>query len=290
MQQSANQPYVVNKIQNQNSPQEEQKIKDLSRNDKIIISSEGRNYAAKADDKTMVKQTDYKIGQEGIDNLQNQFENGSFVECASTSKSSEAIIRFANILSHTDFNMMSKYDDLKYSYWKYLDQAWERREDSSVHVSDYVDSLAKAYGDIYNEIVQGYQNGSREIWTQDFDEGADYIEVEAYDGSIQRFHRLTMEEELSRLDKAYEEMSVTAETKLNTDIDVSRWIEKHEKQMKELAEVVNNRMSGIPEVKSGQNEDEAESNLNQSERMKIYDLLMAAKMQWLNQFGLNSGR
>lgn len=46
---------------------------------------------------------------------------------------------------------------------------------------------------------------------------------------------------------------------------MSRWIEKHEKQMKELAEVVNNRMSGMPEVKSGQNEDEAESNLNQSE-------------------------
>lgn len=53
--------------------------------------------------------------------------------------------------------------------------------------ADYV----KAYGDIYDEIVQGYQNGTRERYVED-------------ENSETGFRKMTMEEELNSLDKAFQ--------------------------------------------------------------------------------------
>lgn len=66
----------------------------------------------------------------------------------------------------------------------------EQREGSAYRVSDKAEDYVRAYGKLYDEIVQGYENGTREL----------YVEDEASETGLRR---LTMEEELSSLDKAY---------------------------------------------------------------------------------------
>lgn len=67
----------------------------------------------------------------------------------------------------------------------------EQRGNGTYSLSDKLEDYAKAYGSLYDEIVQGYKNGTRELYVEDED-------------SETGFRRLTMEEELSSLEKAYQ--------------------------------------------------------------------------------------
>ena len=58
--------------------------------------------------------------------------------------------------------------------------------------SDAVSNMLKAYASLYDEIVKGYEAGTRETYVED---------KNSEDG----YRKLTMEEELAELDKAYED-------------------------------------------------------------------------------------
>lgn len=57
--------------------------------------------------------------------------------------------------------------------------------------SDKEQDYAKAYKALHDEIVQGYQNGTREVYTDS-------------ENAETGFRKMTMEEELDRLDKAFQ--------------------------------------------------------------------------------------
>ncbi|MCM1129819.1 MAG: hypothetical protein NC211_07875 [Alistipes senegalensis] len=71
------------------------------------------------------------------------------------------------------------------------------REGSGIYrLSDRAEDYVKAYGNLYDEIVQGYENGTRERYVEDA-------------CSETGFRQLTMEEELDSLDKAYQKAAET---------------------------------------------------------------------------------
>ena len=70
-----------------------------------------------------------------------------------------------------------------------------QREGSGTYsLSNKVEDYVKAYGSLYDEIVQGYKDGTRVHYVAD-------------ENSETGFRKMTMEEELSRLDKAFQETS-----------------------------------------------------------------------------------
>lgn len=67
-------------------------------------------------------------------------------------------------------------------------------------LSSQADNLLKAYAESYDEIVRGYENGTREVWVED----------KNAEGGIRK---LTKEEDLAELDKAYQKSVETFEKK-----------------------------------------------------------------------------
>lgn len=68
----------------------------------------------------------------------------------------------------------------------------QRISGSTYSLSNKAEDYVRAYGNLYDEIVQSYQNGTREIYVED-------------KNSETGFRKLTMEEELSSLDKAFQQ-------------------------------------------------------------------------------------
>jgi len=70
----------------------------------------------------------------------------------------------------------------------------QRKSGGTYSLSNMAEDYVRAYGNLYDEIVHGYQNGTRER----------YIEDET---SETGYRKMTMEEELSGLDKAFQRMA-----------------------------------------------------------------------------------
>lgn len=77
--------------------------------------------------------------------------------------------------------------DYGYEIQKKAAQQNEAADRGALSTTDKANSYVKAYVELYDEIVQGYENGTREIYTADGN------------GT----HKLTKDEELSALDAAY---------------------------------------------------------------------------------------
>lgn len=75
-------------------------------------------------------------------------------------------------------------------------------------LSSHAESLARAYADMKKSIIEEYENGTREVWTLDKSTGEDFSGVEfEIDGSAVRYRRLSKEEELENLDKAFDQLT-----------------------------------------------------------------------------------
>jgi len=87
---------------------------------------------------------------------------------------------------------------------RYLDALSGKDEKS---VKDYASSLAQAYGSMYKNIVDGYDNGTREVWTLDTSNGEDFTGVEfVIGGNVVRYRKMTKEEELGRLRETFDQL------------------------------------------------------------------------------------
>lgn len=75
-----------------------------------------------------------------------------------------------------------------------------QRAGGTYGIADQMEDSVRAYGNLYDEIVQGYQNGTRERYTED-------------ENSETGFRKMTMEEELSGLDRAFQKMADRADTR-----------------------------------------------------------------------------
>ena len=180
------------------------------------------------------------------------------------------------------------------TYSVYLNEVYEQGIDPGVNIYDHIvnihkDSLVKAYQDVYNDIVTGYENGTREVWTQDFEEGADYVEFEL-EGRNYRFHKLTMEEELGRLDRAYEKLAKVAADRANYMIDIQKVIEKvmpeYREKMREIGVQRAREISGIgesPETIAERIKSKISMTDQNTERINLFEIFMEAKNNWLMQ-------
>lgn len=88
---------------------------------------------------------------------------------------------------------------------RYDEEMSDRDEGKPV---DYAESLAKSYNTMCKNIAEGYENGTREVWTIDKSTGGDFSGVEfEIDGSAVRYRRLSKDEELQKLNKAFERLT-----------------------------------------------------------------------------------
>ncbi len=76
----------------------------------------------------------------------------------------------------------------------------QRTGGSSYSLSNRAEDSVRAYGNLYDEIVQGYQNGTRERYVED-------------ETSETGYRKMTMEEELDGLDKAFQRAADGTEIK-----------------------------------------------------------------------------
>lgn len=75
-------------------------------------------------------------------------------------------------------------------------------------LASHAESLARAYADMRKNIEEGHENGTREVWTMDTSTGEDFSGVEfEIDGNPVRYRKLSLEEELEHLDKAFEQLT-----------------------------------------------------------------------------------
>ena len=248
---------------------------------------------------------EYKISKEGQEHFQNQVENGTRGTFSDqnldwTKVQQDSV--YYEIIEKSDngFNNPTIEMQLFGTYSVYLNEVYEQGIDPGVNIYDHIvnmhkDSLVKAYQDIYNDIVTGYENGTREVWTQDFEEGADYIEFEL-EGRNYRFHKLTMEEELGRLDKAYEKVARVAADGANIMINTEKMIEKvmpeYREKMREIGVQRAREISGIgesPETIAERIKNKISMTDQNTERINLFEIFMEAKNNWLMQKRYETG-
>lgn len=135
----------------------------------------------------------------------------------------------------------------------------DNTERGVLSITDKANSYVKAYAELYDEIVQGYENGTREM----------------YAANENGIHRLTKDEELNALDTAY---------KKNVDNFVTM-----EKKNQHAREIINEEMNKISKITSRstlaatyieeqktRGEDEIPENLGR----KMYDAIILFKEKY----------
>ena len=93
----------------------------------------------------------------------------------------------------------------------------QRDNGAAYSLSDRAADYVKAYGNLYDEIVQGYKDGTIERYVED-------------ETSETGFRRMTMEEELADLDKAFQSMADKAEV----DAKASRILDGYKEKLSKL--------------------------------------------------------
>lgn len=88
-------------------------------------------------------------------------------------------------------------------------------------IEEKAENLFKAYANLYDDIVQGYESGTREKYVQDSAMESGY-------------RKLTMEEEINSLDAAYKKYTEFLETQTQL---MPRIVDAYKKYMKKLAKI-----------------------------------------------------
>lgn len=124
------------------------------------------------------------ISQEGIESYRKRIqENG-------VQPAYENIMEKKRILTEQSENAIFE-NEYESELVQKADELKGQRENSGTYsLSDKVEDYVKAYGNLYDEIVQGYKEGTRERYVTD-------------ENSETGFRKVTMEEELNRLDREY---------------------------------------------------------------------------------------
>ncbi len=104
---------------------------------------------------------------------------------------------------------------------------WTTGNGISYSISDLAVKFVKAYGDLYDEIVQGYANGTKETYIAD-------------KSSENGYKKLTMEEELQALNDAYKKASETIDGLAENSRQAQKAFEKYYAKLSKI-NTTNNR-------------------------------------------------
>ena len=131
------------------------------------------------------------ISQEGIESYRKQIREKGTSGRVIAKGDKESIIRQAKqAASALSAN----------AYGGELEKLKGQRTGSAYGIADELEDSVRAYANLYDEIVRGYQNGTRERYVED-------------ENSETGFRKMTMEEELSGLDRAFQKMADRADAK-----------------------------------------------------------------------------
>lgn len=134
-----------------------------------------------------VNQTIVTISKESRDSYRKQVQEGNTQKTTYENiKKIRSSIKEASKSIQTDYN---------YQLAKETSILKEQRKNNGTYnVSNRAEDYVKAYGNLYDQIVKGYKNGTIEHYVEDKNSETGY-------------RKLTMEEELSKLDEAYKKAS-----------------------------------------------------------------------------------
>ena len=132
-------------------------------------------------------------------------------------------------------------------------------------ISDKADDLLKAYAESYDEIRRGYVDGTREAYIADSTSETGY-------------RKLTMEEEIAELDKAYQQH--VTEFERNNDTGLLKAMAEHAKKAMEMS-------GGRAKIASA-NKNNLEKRLEETEKLPkdVGKKLMDASTTFKVQYGL----
>lgn len=158
--------------------------------DKVMISKEGMNYLHdQLSD--MASLDDGSVSREGTQLILNDGLSLMDGLCRSYILKRLDNIGVGGASSNHYNEMMKRYED-----------EMELREGREL--ADHARSLASAHLAAQDKIREGYANGTREVWVLDSSTGEDFSGVEfEIDGHAVRYRKLTMEEELDSMEKAF---------------------------------------------------------------------------------------
>lgn len=145
---------------------------------------------------------------------------------------------------------------------------------NQLDIDSHVQSMGYAYDKMYDEIAQGYKDGTREVWVQDYSTGDDFdgLEFQIGDATV-RYRKLTKEEELANLSDAYDRLADTVAHKV-TDLylEATYGENKAMDEFNTLKEAVSQRVDEIKdkldEIKRRINEEKAKKEAEEAGKIK----------------------
>ena len=154
------------------------------------VKAGGQQEKEKAVPQPQAEAVKVSISQEGIENYRKQLRergmNGANGKVIAKGEKDAVIMRAKQATSTLSAN------DYASELAKATEKLKEQRNGGSAYsLSDRAEDFVRAYGNLYDEIVQGYQDGTRERYVED-------------ETSETGYRKLTMEEELEGLDKAFQ--------------------------------------------------------------------------------------
>lgn len=157
--------------------------------------------------------------------------------------------------------------DFRFKIWETLsDEDIKMSTDGNLSFADKVkgriENIAETYASLYDEIVQGYENGTRKINVVDNE-------------SEQGYRTLTMEEEISALDKAYEKA-------VNAVESIVQQQPKFQKAYAEYREKLEKIGAGRAELADRYTEQSQNSEESMPE--DIYEKMISARDSWKSAY------
>ena len=145
------------------------------------------------------------ISREGLESLQN---GGKARTYEGVMKQKESIMQASKSIGASyGYRLSKEAEKLK----------GQRDSSATYSLSDRAADYVKAYGNLYDEIVQGYKDGTIERYVED-------------ETSETGFRRMTMEEELADLDKAFRSVADKAEV----DAKASKILDGYKEKLSKL--------------------------------------------------------
>lgn len=201
------------------------------------------------------------ISEEGYQNYRNSIaETLSYDEVVKQKK----LLTTENLSADLNYNF-------SFGIWKTLsDEDIKMSTDGSLSFTDKVkgsiENIAETYAFLYDEIVQGYENGTRKINVADNESEQDY-------------RTLTMEEEISALDKAYEKAVRTVESFVQQQPKIQKVFEEYQHKLKKIG-------AGRAELANRYTAQSKNSTENIPEN--IYEKMISARNNWKNSYAVSS--
>ena len=137
---------------------------------------------------------------------------------------------------------------------------------STLSMNGRVTNIAETYTSLYDEIVRGYENGTRKINVADSESETGY-------------RALTMEEELNALDEAYEKAAKTVETLAQQQPKVQKAFEEYRSKL----EKIGTSRTELANAYEKQSQDSTENVVE-----NIYEKMIAARDNWKSTYSVSA--